>query len=225
MVKLIDLTGLTFERLTVKRYLGKRRWECVCECGTIKSVSADNLKSGQIKSCGCLFRELLTSKNTKHGHSKSPTYKSWAGAKDRCTNPNTPYYSSYGGRGIKMCDRWARSFEAFLEDMGERPSPKHSLDRIDNNGNYEPGNCRWSTMEEQANNRRSNRAFSAFGESKTIADWLRDPRCVVRLATTLRNRIVEYGWPPEKAITTPVYQPSSKTAKPLTFDQPTNQRN
>lgn len=211
MVKRIDLSGQVFGRLTAVRYVGNRKWECVCSCGVIKSVSSDNLKSGQIKSCGCLFRELLVSNNTTHGQSKSPTYKSWAGAKDRCTNLNTPCYPSYGGRGIKMCERWANSFEAFLKDMGPRPSPKHSLDRVDNDGDYEPGNCRWATQDEQSNNRRTNRMFSAFGESKTVADWLRDPRCVVRLATTLRNRIVAYGWPPEKAITTPVYQPEVAT--------------
>jgi len=202
MVKLIDLSGRVFGRLTVVRYLGKRRWECVCECGTIKSVMGDNLKSGDIESCGCLRLERLLAHNTTHGWSRTPTYKSWAGAKDRCANPSIPCYPSYGGRGIKMCDRWASSFEAFLEDMGPRPSSKHSLDRVDNNGDYEPGNCRWSTTKEQANNRRSNRPVPAFGESKTIPEWAADPRCAVR-AVTLRQRIKSYGWSVEKAITTP----------------------
>ena len=202
-MKLIDMTGRTFGRLTAKRYAGNRRWECVCECGVIKSVSTDNLKSGQIKSCGCLFRETLAAKNTKHGWSNTPTYKSWATAKDRCTNPNTPCYPQYGGRGIKMSKEWADNFMSFLKDMGPRP-PGKTLDRRENDGNYEPGNCRWATAGEQADNRRTSRLFQAFGELKTISGWLQDPRCRVQRATTLRNRIVHYGWSAETAITTPV---------------------
>lgn len=203
MVRLIDLTDAVFGRLTVKRYLGKRRWECVCECGVIKAVSADNLKSKQVMSCGCLFKELLSKRNTKHGLTGSPTYKSWSQAKERCTNKNNPNYNRYGGRGIEMCERWLNSFENFLADMGEKPTPKHSLDRIDNNKGYSPGNCRWATNHEQSNNRHTSRHVTAFGETKTIPQWLRDPRCNVHLLTTLRNRLVEYGWAPEKAITTP----------------------
>jgi hypothetical protein len=202
MVKLIDLSGQTFGRLTVARYLGKRRWECVCECGTIKSIMGDNLKSNDIQSCGCLRLERVRAFNTTHGQSKTPTYKSWAGAKDRCSNPNTPCYPHYGGRGIKMCDRWAASFEAFLEDMGPRPSTKHSLDRKDNDGDYELGNCRWATAMEQGNNRRTNHPIAAFGESKTVAEWAQDPRCAVN-KYTLRQRIVAYGWGAEQAIVTP----------------------
>lgn len=203
MVRLIDLTGAVFGRLTVKRYLGKRKWECVCECGVIKAVSADNLKSKQIMSCGCLFKELLSARNTKHGRAKTSTYKSWAQAKERCTNQNNPNYNRYGGRGIQMCERWLNSFENFLADMGEKPTKKHSLDRIDNDKGYSPSNCRWANNHEQCNNRHTNRHVAAFGETKTMPQWLQDPRCNVRLLTTLRNRIVEYGWEPEKAITTP----------------------
>lgn len=203
MVRLIDLTGAVFGRLTVKRYLGKRKWECICECGVIKAVSADNLKSKQIMSCGCLFKELLSKRNTKHGLTGSPTYKSWAQAKERCTNQNNPNYNRYGGRGIQMCERWLNSFENFLADMGEKPTKKHSLDRIDNDKGYSPDNCRWATSFEQCNNRHTSRLVAAFGEIKTMPQWLQDPRCNVHLLTTLRNRIVEYGWQPEKAITTP----------------------
>jgi hypothetical protein len=204
-----DLTGQVFGRLTARRYLGNRKWECVCNCGTVKSVETSNLTLGVIKSCGCLFKELLVARNTSHGLSRSPTYKSWASAKDRCTNSNRPDYLRYGGRGVRMCERWAGSFENFLADMGERPSRQHSLDRIDNDGHYEPGNVRWATKKEQGNNRSTCQPVMAFGESKTIPEWLQDPRCAVPLLTTLRSRIVHLGWDTEMAITTP---PSSNCA-------------
>ena len=130
-------------------------WECLCECGNKTIVSASYLRNGKIKSCGCLRKE---GNNTKHqhtsrSHTPSPTYSSWIKAKQRCNNPNVPNWVDYGGRGIKVCDRWLDSFENFLADMGERPDGT-TIDRINNDGNYEPGNCKWSTPKEQSNNRR-----------------------------------------------------------------------
>lgn len=146
--------GTRYGMLTVlgdaPRRRGARHISCRCDCGGETVVFVGNLTQGNTKSCGCL-------RGGSHGHAKanahSQTYNSWVGAKTRCTNPNTIGWHNYGGRGIKMCDRWLLSFEDFLADMGERP-PGHSLDRIDPNGNYEPTNCRWATRSQQRQNQR-----------------------------------------------------------------------
>ncbi len=159
MPRAIDLTGMRFERLAVtglapKR--GKKRiWECVCDCGATSYAQTSDLTAGKHRSCGCLQIERVV----KHGFTRgpahtSPTYRSWQSMKERCLNPKTVGYHHYGGRGISVCGRWASSFEAFLADVGERPSLEYSLDRIDNSGNYEPGNCRWATRKEQSANKR-----------------------------------------------------------------------
>ena len=140
---------------------GKRygRWKCRCDCGNEIILRTGYLQSGDTKSCGCYRKEITTLRSYKHGHSRkhaeTRTYKAWQRMFQRCTNPNNPDYKYYGGRGIKISELWINSFENFLIDMGECPKGL-SLDRIDNNGNYEPGNCRWSTWMNQQNNRRSN---------------------------------------------------------------------
>lgn len=157
MSALIDLTGQRFGRWTVLSHAGKKgkhaAWFCSCDCGKTGIVRGDNLREGGSISCGCYSVDL----RTKHGHrwegGASLTYKSWINMKSRCTNPNNNDYKNYGGRGILVCERWIDSFENFLADMGER-SRGTSIDRIDPNGNYEPGNCRWSTPYEQTHNRR-----------------------------------------------------------------------
>jgi hypothetical protein len=205
---ILDITGEKFGRLTALRRLGSKsgqsRWECECECGTIKSYALYQIKSGKTQSCGCLQKELTIARSTIHGHSKreemTDTYNIWCGIKARCFNENEPAYKNYGARGITMCDRWNDSYESFLEDMGERPSKKHSIDRIDNEKGYEPGNCKWATRAEQARNNRRNVWIEYNGQKKTLCDWA-DELNIKR--ATLCYRIVKAGWDVERAFTTP----------------------
>ena len=149
-----DLTGKSFGRLTVLKYIGsvgatgKKTWLCLCECGNSKGVERINLTSGNTTSCGCLRKE----KHLTHGGSYTKEYNSWANMIARCTNENAPNYHHYGGRGISVCDRWFQ-FENFIKDMGSKPIGG-SLDRIDVDGDYKPSNCKWSTNKEQATNKR-----------------------------------------------------------------------
>jgi hypothetical protein len=179
----LDLVGQRFGRLVVLRRAGGTqkhpRWRCVCDCGRKTSVQRDNLTNGHTQSRGCLGRDATA----KHGASGAAEYMAWYGARDRCLNPNHPQFAGYGGRGITVHPRWD-DFTMFLADMGPKPSPKHSLDRIENNGNYEPGNCRWATQLQQANNMRSN-VFLTLGDRRlTISQWeseigLRPGGCVI----------------------------------------------
>lgn len=136
-----------------------------------------------------------------HGMTESPEYVAWCCMKQRCEYPPFPQWADYGGRGISVCSRWRDSFENFYTDMGPRPSPKHSIDRIDNNGDYEPGNVRWSTHRQQQNNMRSNRLITYNGETLTMAQWSR--KLSINYLT-LSNRLNRNGWPIERAFTEPV---------------------
>lgn len=148
MGKLIDLTGQVFGRLTVLQRADTGRlkpdWLVRCECGVVKPVNGSDLKAGKIVSCGCLQREKIGNLRRSHSLSKSSEYNIWTLMKRRCLDENSLRYYRYGGRGIKVCDRWLEAFENFYADMGPRPHSKLSLDRINNDGNYEPGNCRWT---------------------------------------------------------------------------------
>ncbi len=194
-----ELVGQTYYRLTVvsraensKR--GQRRWLCKCECGNDVTVLGTQLRNGHTKSCGCLSRDRVT----KHGLCKSSEYIIWQQMKERCYNVKKESHKRYGARGITVCDRWRESFENFLADMGPRPAGM-SLDRIDNNGNYEPGNCRWADNETQYRNRRQTVWIEFNGEKLCQKDWAK--RYNIDEAT-LAQRIAR-GWPLEKAFTEP----------------------
>jgi hypothetical protein len=182
MGKIIDILGQKFGKLTVLSFEGLKnrrnaKWMCKCDCGNYKSVSGSDLRSGNTISCGCFAIQRIKEVNTKHGNGRrsehSPEYIAWSGMKERCLNPNASAYEYYGQRGIKICDRWINSFENFLADMGVKPSTRHSLDRFPNNenGNYEPENCRWATKKQQANNVRDNIVVEYKGEFKTLSEW------------------------------------------------------
>ena len=171
---LVEMRGKSFGRLTVlsrakSKPNGDAVWVCKCSCGKELSVLGRGLRSGASLSCGCLRIENAIKVSTKHGHASSGKntreYKSWAAMRVRCGNPSHRNFKDYGGRGIKVCERWADSFENFLADMGQRP-PRHSLDRINVNGGYEPDNCRWADAKTQANNTRRNLVRIALAEGK-----------------------------------------------------------
>lgn len=161
MTKRIDLTGMKFVRLTVIElsHINKRKkavWKCKCDCGNYAYPTTDSLNRMNTMSCGCLKIDATRKANSKHGHSvgnKTPEYRIWKNIRSRCLLKTNPRYHEYGGRGIKICERW-NDYSNFLSDVGSRPSSKHSLDRIDVNGNYEPSNCRWTTADVQARNKR-----------------------------------------------------------------------
>lgn len=185
-----DLTGQRFGRLTAKTYIGsKKKWKCRCDCGRPALVRSNDIVRGKIQSCGCLLRERRGVSSFKHGAGKTAEYRAWQGAKNRCRYSSREGYSRYGGRGIVMCDRWKNSFENFLEDMGKRPSRRHSLDRRNNNGDYEPGNCRWATPKQQANNKTHGRALRKLTDQQ-----VREIKVDLSEATkTLRQIAANYG--------------------------------
>ena len=176
-----------------------KKWLCLCDCGNRHIVVGNKLKEGKTKSCGCLRNEVLASGlNKSHGMTNTPTYETWSGMIKRCYNKESNNYTNYGARGISVCEDWLK-FDNFYRDMGERPD-NASIERIDNNGNYEPRNCRWATMKEQSRNTRSNHIIEFKGERKCVSEWAE--LLGIKVAT-LWNRLNQ-GWCVEKALITPV---------------------
>lgn len=195
MPKKVNMIGFVAGRLTVISEAGERsmdgrvRWLCHCICGNEKIICGKELRNGDTKSCGCIGSPIkrniskeqdlqykkIADKNLKsivwHGGTGTSEYTIWKGIKRRCNNPKEKHYVEYGARGIKVCDRWLNSFPDFLSDMGVRPTKLHSIDRIDNDGNYEPSNCRWATKMEQGRNKRNNRWLEANGIKKHLQGW------------------------------------------------------
>ena len=196
--RLIDITGNNYGRLTViepagKEGTGAALWKCRCECGNEIITRGASLKSGHTKSCGCYKSDI----HSTHRKKNTRLYEIWRGMKKRCGLDTLHNYDAYGGRGITICDEWKNDFMSFYTWAMENGYQEHlTLDRKDNNGNYEPSNCKWSTVEEQANNRRSNRLITANGETHTIAEW-------ARITGLTRRKIIyriEKGLSPEKAL-------------------------
>lgn len=181
MPKAIDLTNRQFGSLKVLNVIPgsrsqKRAWYCLCKCGATTKVPTNELQSGHIKSCGCKQLDGIAATRVIHGYAKrgakTPEYNIWCTMIARCHNPNSNQYSRYGAQGIKVCDRWRTSFQNFIDDMGTRPSNKHSIDRYPNNkGNYEPDNSRWATQKEQMNNTYRTIRLSYEGQTKTLSEW------------------------------------------------------
>lgn len=203
-----DLTGKTFDRLTVLGFAFRDKstgngaqwhWWCECQCNEIVIVPKTRLVKGFTRSCGCFRQEMMADKQRTHGKSNTSIYKIWTKIKQRCFNSASVAYRYYGGRGITMCDRW-QSFEMFANDMGERPSAKHSVERVDNDGNYCPENCIWALRPIQANNTRSNHRVTYQNRTQNVSQWAVELGCS---AKTLYNRL-HLGWSDEATISTPI---------------------
>lgn len=194
-----DLTGRKFGRLLVLGRCNDRLgffWTCRCDCGSERVASSDALRRGKVRSCGCLRVDANVAKSRRHGKSKTRVHQIWLAMRSRCQNPNMRAYHRYGGRGIKVCDRW-REFEKFLADMGE-PGERESIDRIDNDGNYEPGNCRWVTQKAQMRNRHCNRLLTFQGKTQTVVEWAEE----LQISEDVLGRRVRKGWDAARALTT-----------------------
>lgn len=198
-----NLTGQKFGRLTVVRLAPKGnqsylRWSCRCECGNEKASLSRDLLKGSVQSCGCLHDELKTRHGDARNTGRPPGYVAWTKMKSRILNPSDPKYPSYGGRGITLDERW-HDFVSFITDMGRRPTPGHSIDRIDNDKGYYLENCRWATRSEQQRNRRNTRWITYKGETKCIAEWV----LITGLPfTSIFTRIAQ-GYTPEEALELP----------------------
>lgn len=195
--------GDKFERLIVlskaeNSNTGHIRWNCRCACGKEKTIQQRSLVSGNTKSCGCYCKDNNRILRTKHGGYYTAEYKAWQHMIQRCNTPTHQSYKDYGGRGIKVCERW-KDFKNFINDMGQRPSDKHSLERVDVNKDYEPANCKWATYKEQANNRRTSRMVTYQGVTEPLKVWTDFLGLDYQL---ILSRIYR-GWSVDKAFETP----------------------
>lgn len=177
---------------------------CSCDCGGEATVLLNNLKRGMTQSCGCFRREKMRADRLTHGESakarNTPEYRVWAHVVGRCENETDKAFKNYGARGIRVCDRWRNSFEKFVADMGRRPSAQHSIERIDVNGNYEPGNCKWATRREQSRNRRNNRIIDVGGRRLRLSD----AAAIVGVKPSTLAFRLKSGWSLNRALSEPV---------------------
>jgi hypothetical protein len=202
-----DLAGQRFGRLLVLGFIGRNKhgqamWLCKCDCGEHFATLGASLLRGRTQSCSCLSRDIIIQRNFRHGLSHTPEHIAWTHIIARCENPNEIGYKDYGGRGIAMCERWRQSFKNFLEDMGPKPGPEYSVERIDNEKGYSPKNCKWATPTEQSNNKRNNNFLEYNGERLTMAEWARK----IGMAYGTFQMRVKLGWPMEKILTVPIKQ-------------------
>lgn len=192
-----------YGRLLVKTFAGRNesgnlKWNCICSCGARKVVTTSNLLGGTCPSCGCYKQDILIQRNTIHGKSHLPEHGIWVGMRTRCSAPACSCWSGYGGRGIKVCKRW-ESFENFYLDMGPRPTSEHTLERVDNNGNYSPTNCIWATRKVQGRNKRNVPKFKCQGRECSVAEWA---EITGIHPETLRKRVRRWGI--QRAISAPI---------------------
>lgn len=206
--KIRNIVGEKFGRFLVIEFsgtFGKHRfWKCICTCSKKQErvIREDHLFGGYSKSCGCLQQEMcgvLGRRSKTHGMTNTRVYGIWRAMLTRCENTKHPTYIHYGGRGIKVCKRW-HTFENFYTDMGDRPTLKHTLDRIDNNGHYCKKNCRWATRKEQQRNRRVNHVITFRGKTQCLSAWSEE----LGLMTDVINKRIAMGWPVVRAFTTPI---------------------
>lgn len=190
-------------RLTIKeinlRIDGRLAVLCDCSCGKEIFTRESHIKIGRVSSCGCFKKDYLSKKSKTHGLSHTPEHKTWLAIHQRCNNPNNPDYHNYGGRGLKVSEKWDK-FEDFLRDMGIRPTDRHSIERKNNELGYSPENCIWATSKEQSRNKRSNRFVTAMGKTQTIVEWSEE----IGISFQLISKRLQRGWSEEKSITTPI---------------------
>lgn len=204
MGQIIDRSGRQYGLLRVIGFAGinrnaKATWNCECACGNQVVAVGAELGSGHTGSCGCLQKARASEASRKHGLTDTPEHLSWKHMRARCLDPKNKNYDRYGGRGIRICERWD-DFAAFYADMGPRPSSKHSIDRINNDGNYEPGNCRWATQKEQVSNSTRVRMIECHGRVQSLEAWAQETGLS---RDVIRSRVSAYGWSVERALSEP----------------------
>lgn len=222
-----SMLGKKYGRLTCVSLVGREYkdetsnyfryiWRYQCDCGRFVDMPAKNVRRAQLPSCGCAVRERAAAKFLKHGKHKSTEYTVWQAIKNRTLRITAKDFAKYGAVGIGICDEWL-SFENFLRDMGPRPSPKHSIDRIDNAKGYSKENCRWADATTQCRNKTNNAKLTAFGQTKLLVEWAEQ----LGVSTAvIRQRLKKYGWAPEKAVSTParVWCPKQPRVKEMKND-------
>ena len=218
-MKTVDISNKKFGKLlAVKRCTnmsGKTAWECKCDCGNITFVTTSNLTCNRIRSCGCLKIKQLLERSTTHNQRHTVLYSVWRGLRQRCNNPKHASYHNYGGRGITVCEEWDKSFQAFYDwsyangystENQKDEKLKLTIDRIDNNGNYEPSNCRWVDRKTQTRNMRTTRFITFNGQNKSVSEWCE----IYGIKLQTFNTRIRNGWSIEEALTKPIGSRKSK---------------